>query len=90
MNWHLEHHMFASIPCYNLKKLHQACAADMPEPRTLIGAWREMRQTWRKQQEDPSYQFDTPVPTTADSTVEQAPEAASMGEIAPAELRAGA
>ncbi len=90
MNWHLEHHMFASIPAYNLKKVHRACANDMPAPRTLVGAWREMRQTWHKQQEDPSYQFDTPVPTPADMTKEQAPEAASMGEIAPAELRAGA
>ena len=24
MNWHLEHHMFAGVPCYNLKALHQA------------------------------------------------------------------
>ena len=23
MNWHLEHHMYAGVPCYNLKKLHQ-------------------------------------------------------------------
>jgi len=82
--------MFVSIPAYYLKKLHQACASDMPKPRTLIGAWREMRQTWHKQQVDPSYQFDTPVPTPADTTAGQDPEAASMGEIAPAELRAGA
>ena len=91
MNWHLEHHMFASIPAYNLKKLHQACAHDMPKPRTLVGAWREMRQTWHMQQEDPTYQYDTPVPTLAEGApAEQAPEAASMGEIVPAELRAGA
>ena len=91
MNWHLEHHMFSSIPCYNLKKLHKAVAHDMPRPRTLIGAWREMRDTWRKQQEDPSYQFDTPVPAPAEGApAPQDPEAASIGEIAPAELRAGA
>ena len=23
MNWHLEHHMFAAVPCYNLKALHR-------------------------------------------------------------------
>jgi hypothetical protein len=22
MNWHIEHHMFAAVPCYNLKALH--------------------------------------------------------------------
>ena len=91
MNWHIEHHMFASIPAYNLKKLYQACASDMPKPRTLIGAWREMRQTWHKQREDPSYQFDTPLPAPAEgASADQDPEAASIGEIAPAELRAGA
>ena len=35
----------------------------MPKPRTLVGAWREMRQTWHKQQEDPTDQYDTAVPT---------------------------
>jgi fatty acid desaturase len=62
MNWHTEHHMFAGVPCYNLKKLYFEIAAQMPEPRTLWGAWQEMRQTWYKQQEDPNYFFDTPVP----------------------------
>lgn len=65
MNWHIEHHMYVSVPCYNLKKLHEALADDMPEPRTLIGAWREMRETWSRQQSEPEYQFDTPLPTTA-------------------------
>ena len=42
MNWHTEHHMYAGVPCYNLKKLHQAVKDDMPEPRRLVGAWREV------------------------------------------------
>ncbi len=62
MNWHTEHHMFAAVPCYNLRKLSKAVASDMPEPRTLIGAWREMRQTWKRQQKDPGYQYETPLP----------------------------
>jgi fatty acid desaturase len=65
MNWHVEHHMFAGVPCYNLKALHDEVAHDMPEPRTLIGAWKEMRETWFKQQVDPSYEYDTPLPATA-------------------------
>ena len=40
MNWHLEHHMFAGVPCYNLKKLHKAVADDMPKVRTFFGAWK--------------------------------------------------
>jgi fatty acid desaturase len=62
MNWHTEHHMFAAVPCYNLRRLSKIIASDMPEPRTVIGAWREMRLTWKKQQENPSYQFETPLP----------------------------
>ena len=37
MNWHTEHHMYAGVPCYNLKKLARATAADMPEPRNAGG-----------------------------------------------------
>ena len=62
MNWHLEHHMFAAVPCYNLKRLSRTVAVDLPQPRTLVGAWREMRQTWKKQRQDPTYQFTTPLP----------------------------
>ncbi len=90
MNWHLEHHMFAAVPCYNLAALHKAAAHDMPTPRTFLGAWREMRETWRRQQTDPSYQFDTPVPshdTSVDAADSQNPDAASIGELAPRELR---
>ena len=77
MGWHIEHHMFAGVPCYNLEKLHKEVAHDMPEPRTLIGAWKEMRETWRRQKIDPDYQYDTPLPPTATKHVrDDAPEKA--------------
>lgn len=79
--------MYASVPCYNLKKLYHAVAEDMPEPRTLVGAWREMRETWRRQRTDPEYEFDTPVPTpSAGVDAEADPLAASMGGLAPRTL----
>ena len=84
MNWHLEHHMYAGVPCYNLKKLHKLLADDMPEPRTLLGAWKEMRQTWDKQKIDPDYAFDTPVPSAATIGRKNKPDdllAASVGEL---------
>ncbi|MCY4072384.1 MAG: fatty acid desaturase [Chloroflexi bacterium] len=94
MNWHLEHHMYVGIPCYNLKKLNEEMAWDMPEPRTLIGAWKEMRETWRKQKVDPNYAFNTPLPPTATpeytgeetlpvSTGEEHEDALSLGDLAP-------
>ena len=58
LNWHSEHHMFAGVPCYNLEKLYNEIADQMPEPRTLAGAWKEMRDTWARQQENPDYYFD--------------------------------
>ena len=87
MNWHLEHHMFAGVPFYNLKAVHQATAADMPEPRSLLGAWREMRETWKKQQTDPDYAYDTPVPdATAEVACQQDSLASSIGRLGPREL----
>lgn len=89
MNWHIEHHMFAGVPCYNLKKLHDAVAHDMPAPRSLHEAWHEMRETWKKQQTDPDYYFDTPLPETAKSVREDVPDEleGSIGELAPEGLR---
>ena len=91
MNWHCEHHMFAGVPCYNLRKLHEVVADDMPAPRTLVGAWREMRETWRRQQADPTYEYDTPTPTSPESgagtTMDADDLAASIGDLAPTELR---
>ena len=97
MNWHLEHHMYAGVPCYNLRKLHRAIAADVPEPKSVIGAWREMRATWRRQQVDPDYQYDTPLPPTANPSptdpaavrsrvrgTEDEQLRASIGDLAPA------
>jgi fatty acid desaturase len=84
MHWHIEHHMYAAVPCYNLRKLHRAVSDDMPEKRTLVGAWREMRATWRKQKEDPEYQFDTPVPSGKGAAPNEAdPLAASLGDLGP-------
>ncbi|MGA0088225.1 MAG: fatty acid desaturase [bacterium] len=85
MNWHLEHHMFAAVPCYNLKKLYEAVADDMPKPRTLIGSWQEMLEVVKQQEADPAYEFDTPVPPqrTRKEKEQQLELEASIGDLAP-------
>jgi len=83
MNWHLEHHMFAAVPCYNLARMHRAVVSDMPKPRTLAGAWREMRETWRRQQREPGYQFETPLPGRGRTKIGQDPSAGSLGDLDP-------
>ena len=99
MNWHIEHHMYAGVPCYNLKKLYREIAHDLPEPPTVRVAWREMRETWLRQQIDPNYEFDTQLPTTAKSPRAEAPRAeegsgegseeleSSIGDLAPPGLK---
>ena len=86
MNWHLNHHMFAAVPCYNLKKLYQLIADDLPNPKNLLVTWREMREIMRKQQKDPNYEYDTPVPPPRERiSSEQKKDimAESIGELAP-------
>ena len=85
MNWHLEHHMFAAVPCYNLKKLYEAVADDMPKPRTLISSWKEILEVVKQQEADPAYEFDTPVPPqrTRREKEQQLELEASIGDLAP-------
>ena len=94
MNWHMEHHMYAGVPCYNLRRLRNAIAADLPRARTLFGAWREMRAIWKRQQVEPDYQYDTPVPSQGRVAGRDARDddelGASIGDLAPGVLaRAG-
>jgi fatty acid desaturase len=87
MNWHLEHHMFAAVPCYNLARLHRTVAADMPQTRSLNGAWKEMRSIWKKQQTDPSYQFETPLPERTQQKGEKKDSLeTSLGDLPPKTL----
>ena len=83
--------MYAGVPCYNLRKLSRAIAADCPPPRTLVGAWREMRTAWKRQRVDPGYQYDTPVPTRAQALAASDARSSdalggSIGDLAPAVL----
>jgi fatty acid desaturase len=63
MNYHTEHHMYPTVPCYNLRRLHRAVKHDLPAcPRGLAAAWREIFVILRRQKENPTYQFVPEVP----------------------------
>ncbi|HEY8667165.1 MAG TPA: fatty acid desaturase [Tepidisphaeraceae bacterium] len=63
MQYHTDHHMYPTVPCYHLKKLHAAIKHDLPPtPHGLIACWREMREINAKQREDPTYQYRAPIP----------------------------
>lgn len=63
MNYHVEHHMYAAVPCYNLAKLHEQIKADLPYcPNGLVDTWKIIIAILKKQEQDPSYQFVAELP----------------------------
>ncbi len=42
MEYHIEHHMYAAVPCYNLPKLHKAIKDYLPPVHNLTTAWAEI------------------------------------------------
>jgi len=63
MNYHIEHHMYAAVPCYNLAKLHKALEADLPHcPSGLLATWREIMPIIQRQRVEPQYQFVVELP----------------------------
>ena len=63
MNYHIEHHMFAAVPCYNLPKLHKLIEQDLPHsPNGLVETWSIIIPIIRKQKADKDYQFVPKLP----------------------------
>ena len=87
MNWHTEHHMYAGVPCYNLRHLAKEIEKDMPEPKSLFEAWKEMLYIWQIQKNNPEYAFDTPVPNNPRNSKDMPLGASSIGDLAPKALR---
>jgi len=64
MNYHIEHHMYAAVPCYNLAKLHRAIRHDLPpSPSGLVAAWKEIIAIVKQQRVEPEYQYIPELPT---------------------------
>jgi fatty acid desaturase len=64
MNYHIEHHMYAVVPCYSLGKLHKLIRHDLPQPpKGLLEAWKEILAILKKQKVDPEYQHAPQLPT---------------------------
>ncbi len=60
MNYHLEHHMYPTVPFYSLPKLHQQIKSQTPVAYNgLYEAYKEMIPTFIRQQGNPEY-FVTP------------------------------
>jgi fatty acid desaturase len=63
MNFHIEHHMFAAVPCYNLEKLHNAIKHDLPpSPAGIVATWRHISAILERQKTEPAYAFVPELP----------------------------
>ena len=63
MQYHLEHHMYPGVPFYNLPRLRQAIASDLP-PAThgLVATWREILAIRDQSIKDRQFQFKPAIP----------------------------
>jgi fatty acid desaturase len=63
MNYHIEHHMFAAVPCYKLGRLHRLIQHDLAHcPHGIIATWQEIAAILKIQETNPNYQYVAPVP----------------------------
>ena len=58
MNYHLEHHLFPTVPYHALPDLHREVASHLPRPNTsVVDAYREIVDALRHQRHDPDWQI---------------------------------
>ena len=66
MNYHIEHHMYAGVPCYRLGRLHRLIQHELPPcPRGIAATWREIAAILKIQKTNPRYQHVAVVPPRA-------------------------
>ena len=63
MEYHIEHHMFPTVPSYNLSKLHNMIKDQLPPAnKGLLGAYKEILPAIFKQAKNPDYKITLSVP----------------------------
>lgn len=66
MNYHVEHHMFPTVPYHALPALHEEMKADTPEPcPSLPAAMKEVLSALAQERKDPTFVVSKPLPPTA-------------------------
>ena len=62
MEYHIEHHMFPTIPSYNLPKLHELIKHELPKPLTLWQAYKQIIPAVIRKRKDPNYAIKQEIP----------------------------
>ena len=66
MHFHTEHHMYASVPFYNLRKLNREIAWDLQQPlKGLIPALRHVAWVQKEQRANPDFRYTPEFPESA-------------------------
>lgn len=64
MNFHIEHHMYPTVPYHQLPRLHEAIRADLPPVYDgIAAAYREIIPALRRQAHDPAYTVTRQIPS---------------------------
>ncbi|HJN53794.1 MAG TPA: fatty acid desaturase, partial [Flavobacteriaceae bacterium] len=64
MEYHVEHHMFPSVPSYNLHKLNKLIKDQLPKPNiSLYDAYKEILPTVIKQHKDNNFYITKEIPS---------------------------
>ena len=65
MEYHVEHHMFPSVPSYNLHRLSKLIKDQLPSPNTsLFNAYKEIIPAIIKQHTDNTYSIKKIIPSS--------------------------
>ena len=65
MEYHIEHHMFPMVPSHKLSQLHEVIKDQLPKPKSLYGAYKEIIPAIMKQTKDPDYHIQVQLPDAA-------------------------
>lgn len=66
MNYHIEHHMYAAVPFYNLRRLHETLRHDYPKPLPgFLAGVRELLSVRAEQHRNPDYLYQPEFPNSA-------------------------
>jgi fatty acid desaturase len=63
MEYHCVHHMFPTVPAYNLEKLHHHLKDQLPEIKNgLVNTYKEIIPALKKQKDEPNYHLNIALP----------------------------
>jgi fatty acid desaturase len=66
MHYHIDHHMYAGVPFYNVPKLHKILAHDLPKPvEGYLSGIKKVLSIQKQQRVNPDYCFMQEFPNSA-------------------------